>query len=85
MCKLQPAAAHIGKLKMILGGVALSVYSDIEVPWDIVYLTDHLRFKLNTNQIDLLAVLISVLNDPFKLTDLDQFPEWRDAPPKPLE
>ena len=63
----------------------LPVASDVAVPWDIAYFIEFLKPKLGEHNAEFLTTLIAALNDRTKLTALEQFSEWHDQPPIPLD
>jgi hypothetical protein len=74
-----PVAAAIGRLKAMLKGPPLPVTPDVAARWDMRYFIDHLRGRLPENTVDLLAAVVSALDDPRALPDLERFAAWRDA------
>ena len=81
----QPNTPFLGQLKTLLTGPTLPVASDVAVPWDITYFIEHLRFKLPSGSTDFLTALVAVLNDRTKLSELEEFPAWREAKTLPLD
>jgi len=81
----QRDAPFLGQLKTLLNGAELPVASDVVVPWDIAYFIEFLKPKLGDHSTAFLTALVAALNDRAKLSDLDQFPEWRNATAQPLD
>ena len=59
--------------------------SDVAVPWDIAYFSELLKPKLGEHNAEFLTALVTTLNGRTKLSALDQFPEWLNQPPVPLD
>ena len=54
---------------------------EVAVPWNIAYVIEYLRPKLQAG----CAEFLIALNDHNKLADIESFPEWRDQVPIPLD
>ena len=80
-------AGHLflGQLKTLLAGPELPVASDVAVPWDISYFIEFFKPKLGEHHAEFLIALVAALNDHTKLSALDQFPEWLNQSPVPLD
>jgi hypothetical protein len=79
------ATSQIGRLKTLLFGSELPLAPDIVRRWDVAYLLDYLHPKLPPDSPEFLAALLATINDPAQVSALDRFPEWRDAPPVPMD
>ena len=71
--------------KTLLTGPELPVASDVAVPWDIAYFIEHLSAERRVRSAEFLTALVAALNDRTKLSALDQFAEWHNQPPVPLD
>ena len=58
----------------------LPVASDVAVPWDIAYFIEFLKPKLGEHRAEFLTALVAALNDRTKISELEQFPEWKKQP-----
>lgn len=81
----QPDTPFLGHLKTLLTGPELPAASDVAVPWDIAYFIERLNAKLGVRNAEFLTALVVALNDRTKVADLEQFPDWKDQPPVPLD
>ncbi|MCX6880135.1 MAG: tetratricopeptide repeat protein [Verrucomicrobia bacterium] len=81
----QPDTPFLGQLKTLLTGPELPVACDVAVPWDIAYFIEFLKPKLGEHPAEYLTALVAALNDRYKLSALDPFPEWRVQPPVHLD
>ena len=76
----RPDTPFLGQLKTLLTGPELLVASDVAVPWDIAYFIEFLKPKLGEHPAEFLTALVAALNDRSTLSELDQFPEWKNQP-----
>lgn len=81
----EPMDRYIGQLCTLAAIPELGDYADVNKTWDIGYFIEFLRPKINDHQAKFLTALVAALNDRDKLPQLDQFPEWRNASPQPLD
>ena len=81
----EPYTPFPGQLKILLTGPELPVASEVAVPWDVAYFIEHLRPKLPPGKADFLTALVDALNDRAKLPNLEQFAEWKNQAPVPLD
>ena len=81
----QPDTPFLGQLKALLTGPELPVANDVAVPWDIAYFIEFLKPKLDEHNAEFLTALVASMNDCAKLPELEDFPEWHDQPPVPLD
>ena len=81
----QPDTPFLGQLKTLLTGPELPVASDVAVPWDIAYFIEHLSAERRVRSAEFLTAFVTAVNDRTKLSALDQFPEWHNQPPVPLD
>jgi len=66
---------QFAKLKLLLKSESAFV------EWKIQPVLDHLKTRLSQYSFDFLQALATALGDQKKLSNLDRFPEWRDAQP----
>ena len=64
--------------------------SEVAVPWDIAYFIEFLNDRIQksgdrSQNAEFLTALVAALNERTELSALDQFPEWREQPPVPLD
>lgn len=85
LLEAQPAAVFLGQLKTLLADASLPDYADVTKTWNIPDFIGHLNAELGAQNVKFLTALAIATNDHSKISDLDQFPEWRDANPLPLE
>ncbi len=69
----------LGKMKAALQA------ENAHMAWTMQPVLDRLKPKLADPDHALLSVLDAALSDRARLPELDQFPEWRDAAPQPLD
>ena len=81
----QPDTPFLGQLKTLLTGPELPVAGDVAIPWDIAYFIEHLSAERGVRSAEFLTALVAALNDRTKLSALDQFAEWHNQPPIPLD
>jgi len=81
----QPDTPFLSQLKTLLTGPELPMACDVAVSWDIAYFIEFLKPRLGERSAEVLTSLVAALNDRTKLPALDQFPEWRNAIPQPLD
>jgi tetratricopeptide (TPR) repeat protein len=73
-------------LRLLFGQMKTALQSDNAfMEWTMTPVLEHLKPKLVESDYEILASLVSVLNDRTKMPDLDRFSEWRDQPPIPLD
>jgi tetratricopeptide (TPR) repeat protein len=77
--KLQNTRLNVGRLKTALHNERACR------EWTTQPVLDHLKPRLSGSDYALLAALAAALNDRTKLPVLDQFAEWRNATPQPLD
>jgi hypothetical protein len=53
--------------------------------WAMDPILDHLKPRLTASDHALLTALVAALSDRANLEKLDEFPEWQEAKPEPLE
>jgi hypothetical protein len=69
----------LGYLKTSLGR------KGAQMEWRMEPLLPRLHQRLPAEEYQLLAALVAALSDETNIPDLEQFPDWRDTKPKPLE
>ncbi len=57
----------------------------VHMAWNMVPILHHLKARLNGDDHTLLTALVAALSDRANVEKLEEFPEWRDAAPQPLE
>jgi tetratricopeptide (TPR) repeat protein len=85
LLEARPGTPFLGQLKTLLNGPELPVTPGITVPWDIAYFIAHLSPQLPSGSADFLTALVAAMNDRADLPALEEFPQWRDQPPIPLD
>lgn len=70
---------HLGRLKTAL------VADDAFMEWTMTPVLEHLKPKLAPENHAFLTALVAAMSDKENLSSLDQFPQWREAKPLPLE
>jgi hypothetical protein len=76
---------YLGYLKTLLTGAPLKTFSNIATNWEIHYLLIYLHQKLPQDTFEFLNALIKVLNDPARITILNDFRQWNEQEPMTLE
>jgi tetratricopeptide (TPR) repeat protein len=76
---------YLGYLKTLLTGAPLKTFSNIATNWEIHYLLIYLHQKLPQDTFEFLNALIKVLNDPARITILNDFRQWNEQEPLTLE
>ncbi|HBC80346.1 MAG TPA: hypothetical protein DEO60_13125 [Bacteroidales bacterium] len=69
---------YLGYLKKLLTGAPLKTFSNIATNWEIHYLLIYLHQKLPRDTFRFLNALIKVLNDPARITILNDFRQWNE-------
>ena len=74
------------KLVLILGRLKAALQNDgAFMEWTMQPVLDHLQPKLSHANHSLLTALVAALSDHGKMSELDQFLEWRNATSQPLD
>ncbi len=76
---------YLGYLKTLLSGAPLKSFSNIASNWEIHYLLIYLHQKLPSDTFRFLNALIKVLNDPARITILNDYRQWNGQEPLTLE
>jgi hypothetical protein len=77
----EPGGQFLGFLKGLFTGAPLKIFSNIASNWEIHYLLIYLHQKLPPDSFLLINELIKVLNDPTRITRLNDFKQWNDQKP----
>jgi WD40 repeat protein len=78
--------ARMKNVVRVLGKLKTALQNDVAfLGWTMEPVLDHLRSKLETQNLDLLTALVAALGDRTKVEKLDAFPVWREAVPYPIE
>jgi hypothetical protein len=85
MLESKPTDQYICQLRTLTVMPELSDNADVIKTWDIADFIEFLKPKLGEHNAEFLTALVAAMNDRTKLSTLDQFPEWRNQSPVPLD
>jgi hypothetical protein len=78
-------AISLGQLRTLIAQPELPCLGGIDPHWQADDILACLRTRLDAGQSDLLSVLVEVLNDHRRASELERFPAWSTQAPTPLE
>lgn len=79
-----PCHRFLGQLKALCTSGPLPAPNGVPVNWRVPSVVSHLKSRLYQHT-DLLTALLVALNNPGEIPALEQFPDWHDQVPVPLD